>query len=150
MYFANSNIDTAAEYEKRLGEARKVAAAEGVELAAEPYDHEEWCREVAAGYENEPEKGARCDRCFKYNLEKTKRFAAKRGLSAFTTSLTVSPHKVSERVFAAGRAAADETTSFLEENFKKQEGFKRSLERSAELGLYRQSYCGCEYGKLRT
>ena len=147
MYFANSNIDTREEYEKRLAAARRLAAAEGVELFAEPYDHEEWLREVAAGYEAEPEKGARCARCFRYNLAKTAAFAAARGYEAFTTSLTVSPHKVSEQVFAAGRAAASGPSTFLEENFKKREGFKRSLERSAALGLYRQSYCGCEFSK---
>jgi len=144
MYFANSNIDTREEFEKRLAEARKLAAAEGVELVAEPYDHEEWLKEVASGYEAEPEKGQRCARCFRYNLGKTAAYAAAHGLEAFTTSLTVSSHKVSEQVFAAGRDAG---ANFLAENFKKHEGFKRSLARSAELGLYRQSYCGCEFSK---
>ena len=149
MYFANSNLDSAEEYARRLDAARRLADAEGVALAAEPYNHEEWLKEVAAGYENEPEKGTRCDRCFRYNLAKTAAFAAARGLEAFTTSLTVSPHKVSERVFAAGKQAAQEMNGpkFLSENFKKREGFKRSLVRSAELGLYRQSYCGCEFSQ---
>ena len=147
MYFANSNIDTLGEYEKRLTEARKVAAAEGVEIFAEPYNHDEWLKEVAAGYENEPEKGARCERCFRYNLKKTAEFAREHGYERFTTSLTISPHKVSEQVFAAGFAAGE---NFLPENFKKHEGFKRSLLRSKELKLYRQSYCGCEFSKVHS
>lgn len=142
MLFANSNIDTKDEFDKRLGEARRLASADGVEIAALPYDHDEWLREVAAGFEAEPEKGARCMRCFRYNLAKAARYAAAHGFDAFTTSLTVSPHKVSEMVFAAS-----DDPHFLKENFKKHEGFKRSLERSAELGLYRQSYCGCEFSK---
>lgn len=163
MYFANSNIDTAAEFEKRKGEAKRLADHDRVGFAAEPYDHEEWLREVASGFEHEPEKGARCERCFRYNLAKTAAYAKAHGFDAFTTSLTVSPHKVSEVVFAAGREAeAKYSTSqlsnyptsqpsncptFLPENFKKKEGFKLSLKRSAELGLYRQSYCGCEFSR---
>lgn len=142
MFFANSNIDTEEEFERRLGAARKVAEAEGVELVPLKYDHEEWKREVAAGLEGEPEKGRRCEKCFRYNLKKTAEACGKLGMDAFTTSLTVSPHKVSEMVFGAS-----EDERFLKENFKKQEGFKRSLKRSEELGLYRQSYCGCEFSK---
>lgn len=142
MLFANSNIDTAEEFEKRLCEARRLAEAEGVPVEALPYDHEEWLREVAAGFESEPEKGERCRRCFRYNLAKAAEYAEAHGFDAFTTSLTVSPHKVSEMVFAA-----NDDPRFLKENFKKHDGFKRSLERSAELGLYRQSYCGCEFSK---
>lgn len=142
MLFANSNIDTAEEFDKRLGEARRLAAAEGVEIDAVPYDHDEWLREVAAGFEMEPEKGERCRRCFRYNLAKAAEYAKAHGFDAFATSLTVSPHKVSEMVFSAS-----DDPMFLKENFKKGDGFKRSLERSAQLGLYRQSYCGCEFSR---
>jgi len=157
MYFANSNIDTEAEFEKRKAEAKKLADHDRVGFAAEPYDHEEWLREVAAGYEHESEKGARCERCFRYNLAKTAAYARAHGFDAFTTSLTVSPHKVSEVILRVGQeVASDNSTSqlspnsrptFLPENFKKKEGFKLSLKRTAELGLYRQSYCGCEFSK---
>jgi len=156
MLFANSNISDEVEFEKRKTAAQQLADADGVALASLPYDHDEWLREVAAGYEREPEKGARCERCFRYNLALTAAYAAAHGFDAFTTSLTVSPHKVSEKVFEAGRAAEAMTkvsgevaprTAFLAENFKKREGFKRSLARSAELGLYRQSWCGCEFSK---
>lgn len=142
MLFANSNIDSREEYERRLVAARTLAAAEGVELFALDYDHEEWLREVAAGNEDAPEKGARCAKCFRYNLAKTAAFAREHGFDAFTTSLTVSPHKPSAMVFASS-----DDPLFLREDFKKRDGFKDSLKRSAALGLYRQNYCGCEFSK---
>ena len=152
MFFANSNIDTKEEFEKRLGEAKKLAAVDGVKIVALPYDHEEWLREVAAGYEHEPEKGARCARCFRYNLTKAAEYAKAHGFENFTTSLTVSPHKVSSMIFAAAKSHLSSLIphpSFLEIDFKKNEGFKLSTRRAKELGLYRQSYCGCEFSKWR-
>lgn len=148
MLFANSNIDTREEFEKRLGEAKKLAAVEGVEIHALPYDHEEWLREVAIGYEDAPEKGARCERCFRYNLAKAAEFAVEHGFREFTTSLTVSPHKVSPVIFSVAKALAGRV-EFLPEDFKKREGFKLSVRRTQELGLYRQAYCGCEFSKWR-
>ena len=148
MYFANSNIDTKEEWEKRLEAAKILAAVEGVPLFVEPYDHEEWLREVAAGLEGEPEKGARCLRCFRYNIGKAVKFAAENGFGAVTSSLTISPHKVSAAVFEAGKGAAEGTgVEFLEYDFKKKDGFLKSLKRAKELGLYRQGYCGCEFSK---
>lgn len=157
LLFANSNLDTRAEYERRKAAAAALAAHDGVAFAALDYDHGEWLREVAAGFEDEPEKGRRCERCFRYNLGKAAAYAAARGCEAFTTSLTVSPHKPSALVFAAGRAAAESCAAtgagaapqFLEEDFKKKEGFKLSVRRAAELGLYRQSYCGCEFSRRK-
>ena len=151
LLFANSNIDTAEEFERRRAAAETLAKADGVPFAVLPYDHEEWLREVAAGYEDAPEKGARCARCYRYNLEKAAAFAAAHGQDAFTTSLTVSPHKPSAVVFAAGeavgRAVAPRPLQFLADDFKKRDGFKLSVRRAAELGLYRQSYCGCEFSR---
>jgi len=144
LFFSNSNIDTEAEFEKRLDNARKLAEADGVEVVADTYDHADWLEKVAKGFENAPEKGARCARCFRYNLARTAAWAAAHGYEAFTTSLTVSPHKVSPMVFAAG---ADVSSAFLPVDFKKKDGFLRSLRRAEELGLYRQSYCGCEYSR---
>jgi predicted adenine nucleotide alpha hydrolase (AANH) superfamily ATPase len=145
MYFSNSNLDSREEYERRLAEARKVAAAEGVELEADAYDHGRWLREVAAGYEDEPEKGCRCERCFAYSLARTAEFLGNTGYDAFCTSLTVSPHKPSAVIFASSG-----DSRFLKEDFKKKEGFRLSVRRAAELGLYRQTYCGCEFSKRKT
>ena len=159
LFFSNSNIDTEAEFEKRLTNARKLAEADGVELVADSYDHEDWLEKVAKGFEDAPEKGARCARCFRYSLARTAAWAVERGYEAFTTSLTVSPHKVSPMVFEAGADAAwgvsakdcggsaTAAPKFLPVDFKKKDGFLRSLRRAAELGLYRQSYCGCEFSR---
>ena len=161
LFFSNSNIDTEAEFEKRLDNARTLADAEGVELAADAYDHADWLAKVAKGLEDAPEKGARCARCFRFNLARTAAYAAAHGYDAFTTSLTVSPHKVSRMVFEAGADAAWSVSAkecggsaaaapaFLPVDFKKKDGFLRSLRRAAELGLYRQSYCGCEFSRRK-
>ena len=152
MLFANSNIDTKDEFEKRLGEAEKLAKVDDVKIVALPYDHDEWLREVAAGYEHEPEKGARCARCFRYNLTKAAEYAKAHGFDEFTTSLTVSPHKVSRTIFDVAKSLPSSLfplPSFLETDFKKREGFKLSVKRTKELGLYRQGYCGCEFSKWR-
>ena len=149
LFFSNSNLDSREEYEKRLAAARTLAAAEGARLVADPYDPASWERAVA-GFEGEPEGGARCDRCFRHNLGRAAAMAAEAGFAAFSTSLTVSPHKSSPRVFAAGRAAAAETPGappFLEVDFKKKDGFLDSVRRARALGLYRQSYCGCRFSK---
>ena len=75
MLFANSNIDTREEFEKRKVEAEKLARIDGVGFASLKYDHEEWLREVARGFEHEPERGERCARCFRYNLRKAAEYA---------------------------------------------------------------------------
>lgn len=142
MFFSNSNIDTREEFDRRLAEARKLAAADGVELVVDGYDHAAWLRDVAAGFEDEPEKGRRCERCYRYNLARTAAYAERNGFNAFTTSLTVSPHKPSAKVFAVC-----DDPKFLHEDFKKRDGFLFSVKRAAELGLYRQPYCGCEFSK---
>ena len=159
LFYSNSNIDTREEFEKRLDNARKLAAAEGVEIVADTYDHADWLEKVAKGLEDAPEKGARCAKCFRYSLARAAAWAAAHGCEAFTSSLTVSPHKVSAMVFSAGEDAAWEMSAkdcggsaaaapkFLPVDFKKLDGFLRSLRRTAELGLYRQSYCGCEYSR---
>ena len=160
LFFSNSNIDTREEFDRRLAALRQLAAADGVEVVVDEYDHAGWLEQVAWGHEGEPERGARCARCFRYSLARAARYAAEHGLEAFASSLTVSPHKVSPMVFAAGKDAAWAASTadcggasahapdFLEVDFKKRDGFLASLRRSAELGLYRQNYCGCEFSKL--
>ena len=147
MFYSNSNIDTREEFDRRAVEAKKLAEADSVEIAFDEYDHDRWLKEVAEGYETEPEKGRRCERCFRFNLERTARYAAENGYDAFTTSLSVSPHKPSALIFAAGDEKSSASVKFLREDFKKKEGFKISVKRACELGLYRQGYCGCEFSK---
>ena len=149
LFYSNSNIDTEEEFAKRLAALRAFAAAEGVEVVADAYDPASWERAVA-GLEAEPEGGARCDRCFRHNLGRAAAKAAELGFEAFSTTLTVSPHKSSPRVFAAGREAAAESPggpAFEARDFKKRDGFLDSVRLAKAYGLYRQDYCGCRFSR---
>lgn len=106
---------------------------------------DEW-QQAVAGLEDEPEGGRRCDVCFLVRLRHAARKARELGCEVFTTTLTISPHKPLARVAPAGEQAAAETGGrFLPEDFKKRDGFRRSVELSKQYGLYRQRYCGCLY-----
>lgn len=147
LFFSNCNIDTREEFERRLEAARTLGAADDVEVVADAYDHDTWLEKCAKGLETSPEKGPRCARCFRHSMSRTAEYAAAHGFDAFTSSLTVSPHKISSMVFAAGNESAKEGVKFLEADFKKKNGFLQSTKRATELALYRQAYCGCEFSK---
>lgn len=140
LYFSNSNINSKAEFEKRLTYVEKIADIFDVGLEIDTYRHDDWLEQVR-GLENEAEKGLRCVKCFAWGLRRTAQKAADMGIENFATSLTVSPHKNSRVIFAAGK----QYSGFQALDFKKQDGFKRSRELSEKLALYRQSYCGCEF-----
>ncbi len=149
-YFHNPNIYPQAEYLRRLEAAQQVADNQGFQLIIAEYDPAGWEKAVR-GWEKEPEQGRRCQACFEYNLNATAAQAKRLGIRLFTTTLTISPHKRTAQVFAAGQAAARARgLEFLALDFKKQDGFKRSLEISRALGLYRQDYCGCQYSRDRS
>lgn len=144
-FFHNPNIHPAAEYQRRAQEAEKVASRMGFEIIIPEYNADEWMKFIK-GLEQEPEKGKRCEKCFEFNLNATAAQAKVRDIPFFTTTLTISPHKRSEIILELGRRAGlKENVQFLAENFKKKEGFKRSLTLSHEMDLYRQKYCGCKY-----
>lgn len=144
-FFHNPNIYPVSEYRKRLAEAEKAAAALGFFLIAPEYEPKEWLQAVQ-GLENEPERGLRCAACFTYNLQAAAAKAKELDFPLFTTTLTISPHKVSAMIMLAGQTAAQTCgVKFLELDFKKQGGFKRSLQISNDLELYRQNYCGCRF-----
>lgn len=145
VYFFNPNIAPNEEYERRRDELVKYCEKIGVELVVEDGSHENWL-EFISGLENEPEKGKRCEKCFEYRLLQAVRKAKELGISNFTTTLTVSPHKNSQIIFKiAEKIAADERMCFIAENFKKQNGFLRTMELAKENDFYRQNYCGCEF-----
>jgi predicted adenine nucleotide alpha hydrolase (AANH) superfamily ATPase len=145
LYYCDSNIFPKSEWQKRLKNLEKISASENVSLIVEEYDHESWKRFVA-GLEGELEGGKRCSKCFEYRLEKAAKEARANGFDCFTTTLTVAPMKKSEKIFAIGdRIAAQHGVRFLKIDFKKNNGFKKSVEESKRLGLYRQNYCGCEF-----
>jgi predicted adenine nucleotide alpha hydrolase (AANH) superfamily ATPase len=143
LFFSNSNIYPEEEHNKRLREVLKLAGIADVPLIIDDPAHDEWLNVVANGKEGEPERGPRCALCFKYALQKTFARMQERGLDLFTTTLTVSPHKSSDLIAAIGKEISK--SAYLDVNFKKQNGFKRTLELSEEYELYRQSYCGCEF-----
>ncbi len=100
------------------------------------------------GLEHEPEGGDRCRVCFRQRLEKTAGIASLSGYDYFGTTLTVSPHKSYKIISETGRELALRySLTFLDRDFKKKDGFRRSIELSVKYGLYRQNYCGCEYSK---
>jgi predicted adenine nucleotide alpha hydrolase (AANH) superfamily ATPase len=141
LFFSNSNLFPAEEFERRLEATRVLASATGCELVVDEYDHGSW-QEFVAGLEAEPERGARCLLCFEFSFQRAARYARAHGFDGLATTLTVSPHKRSADIFRVGRTVWD---GFLELDFKKRDGYLRSLELTRELGLYRQDYCGCEF-----
>ena len=127
--------------EENLGDI-KVYFREGIYSPAEFY-------RLTQGLENEPEGGARCSVCFRQRLEKTAEEASLSGYDFFGTTLTVSPHKNYRIISEIGRELALRYgLSFLDRDFKKKDGFRRSVELSKKYELYRQNYCGCEYSKV--
>lgn len=142
LCFSNANLAPADEYERRLEAAQQLAAHVQAPLLIDPPDHEAW-RQAVAGLEQAPEGGERCLRCFRYALTRVQAMAAAQGFDYFTTSLTISPHKNSTAIFAIGREL--DPARFLARDFKKRDGFRRSTEIARACGLYRQSYCGCEF-----
>ena len=103
---------------------------------------------AAAGFEDEPEGGARCTRCFLLRMEETARRAAAGGFDFFCTTLSVSPHKDAERINRIGDVlAARYAVRWLPSDFKKRNGYLRSTQLAREFGLYRQADCGCEFSR---
>ncbi len=140
LFFSNSNISPREEYEKRLENIRKLADILDLRLVEDLYDHDRWLRHVR-GLEDEPEQGRRCMKCFEFNLARASRMADRLRLPAFTTSLSVSRYKQSAKVFEVGYAFP----KFEAIDFKKKDGYSRSIALSRLYGLYRQNYCGCEF-----
>lgn len=145
MYFNNPQIFPATEYAKRLIETKKAGKIIGVEVVEGNRDYDSWLSYVA-GLESEPEGGKRCAKCFEFNLEETAKTAKFHNFDAFTTTLTVSPHKNAETINEIGRKLGEKHgIKFVEADFKKNDGFLKSCEKCHEHDIYRQDYCGCEF-----
>jgi predicted adenine nucleotide alpha hydrolase (AANH) superfamily ATPase len=141
-YFFNPNIHPADEYEKRLQVAQTIAESIGFPLTAGTYQPEEWLKAMV-GLEREPEGGKRCEVCYRLRLKAAFQHIENHGFDAFTTTLTVSPHKPASIVNRIGTEIGGD--KFLARDFKKKDGFKRANEIAKKLGVYRQHYCGCVY-----
>lgn len=151
VFYYNPNISESEEYRKRVKEQirfiREFPTQHKVEFIEGDYEPEEFYKAVK-GLESEPEGGGRCFKCYELRLRKTAELAGREKFDYFTTTLTVSPLKNSVKLNEIGLKVAKETaTEYLLSDFKKKEGYKRSIELSKEYGLYRQNYCGCVYSK---
>jgi len=149
-FFLNPNIHPEEEFQARLEALTRVSRHYHVHLWIPPYRPEEWF-EAVRGYEREPEGGARCGICFRFRLEATARAARAASLSHFATTLTIGPRKDSGRINAlGGEIALRYGLAYHGRDFKKQDGFRKSVEKSRQLGLYRQRSCGCRFSRDET
>ena len=151
LYFYNPNITSEEEYIKRADELKRLVKEMGinskVKIIVEEYGCEEFYR-ISKGLENEPERGRRCLECFELRLDKTANYAKRNDFDYFTTTLTISPHKNADLLNAIGEKKGKEyNVDYLFSDFKKKNGYKRSIELSTEYNLYRQDFCGCIYSK---
>jgi len=145
IHFYNPNIYPDTEYFRRLEETKRVAAKLGIKVITGEYAHPVW-RELVRGHEDDPEKGERCLICYRERLEATARLAREKKFAWFASTLSVSPHKLADELSRIGWEAAEKYgVGFYDRDFKKQDGFRKSLEVSKEFDLYRQDYCGCEF-----
>ena len=147
LLYYNPNIEPEEEYLHRLSEQKRLLSLlpEEIPLLACGYDHEAF-EAFAPAMAGEPEGGKRCLACFAMRLNETAEQARKHGFEYFTTTLSVSPHKNADNVNRIGEEAGKRHgVKYLFADFKKKNGYLRSLELSKEYGLYRQDYCGCRY-----
>lgn len=152
LLFYNPNISPEAEYNTRLRELERFlrdAKLDGkVDILPSKYEPERFF-EVARGFEDAPEGGERCKRCFSLRLEESAIAAKDGGFDYFTTTLSISPHKNVELLTRIGEEMSEKYgVKYLYSDFKKKGGYLRSCRLSEEYGLYRQEYCGCVYSKL--
>jgi predicted adenine nucleotide alpha hydrolase (AANH) superfamily ATPase len=146
LFYYNPNIFPADEYQHRLETQKEVLEKTGFATLVEGnYQHSDFLSAVR-GYEGEPEGGARCEFCFRLRMEEAARLAKEGDYDYFATTLSVSPHKDAALLGKIGEELeARYGVKHLPSDFKKREGYKRSVALSNELGLYRQDYCGCEF-----
>ena len=151
IYYYNPNIHPQVEYIRRINELKKFISnfktKNIVNFVEEKYDADEYFNQIK-GLENLGEKSERCYKCYKFRMEKASRYAKDNGFDYFTTTLSISPYKNAKWINEIGSILENKyKIKYLYADFKKKNGYKRSLELSKEYGLYRQDYCGCIYSK---
>lgn len=151
VFYYNPNISDEEEYRKRVKEQirfiKEFPSNNPVDFIEGDYDSDSFFH-IARGLENCPEGGERCFKCYELRLDKTAELAKKLGVDYFTTTLTISPLKNSAKLNETGLKCQEKYgVPYLLSDFKKREGYKRSIELSREYDLYRQNYCGCVYSK---
>lgn len=143
-FFLNPNIHPEEEYLKRMKVTEDIAKIASINLTKGIYRSDFWF-DLCDKYKNEPEGGKRCLLCYEMRLKEAFKICKLRKFDYFTTTLTISPHKKSRDIFDIGRKLGGE--SFLAIDFKKQDGFKKTIEKASRHSLYRQNYCGCIYSR---
>lgn len=146
-FFYNPNIHPLEEYRKRLAVAKEVSRILDFPLIEGEYNYKDW-HILTEDFKNEPERGKRCDICFKMRLDKTWNKALGLNIPFFTTTLTISPYKDALRIFSLGKNISP--SGFLFRDFKQRGGFKRTIDFSKRYNLYRQNYCGCIYSRRKS
>ena len=147
IFYSNSNIFPQEEYEKRLQEQKRYAKIIGICVVDDTYNEQDYL-DFVKGLEKEKEGGLRCRACFEFRLRRTAKYAKEHGFDIFATTLTVSPHKNSTVINEIGQKISEEEgIEFFPGNFKKQDGYKKSVELSKKYNLYRQNYCGCRFSR---
>ncbi len=151
IFYYNPNIFPDEEYRKRAEEQQKLidkmCTKHPIHCVIGEYEKERFYQ-VAKGLEDEPECGERCQRCYRLRLQKTAELAKEMDVSLFTTTLTISPLKKAEVLNRIGMEIAQEQgLQYLVSDFKKKNGYQRSVVLSKEYGLYRQDFCGCVYSR---
>lgn len=155
IFFYNPNITDEGEYRRRLEAQRSFieifnsspTAPARVALVVGTYEPNVFIR-ACEGHEGDPEGGVRCEICFSLRLAKAAEHASLHGFDCFSTTLSVSPHKDHAAIARiGGRLGMQCGVEFIAEDFKKHNGYARSVELSKAYGLYRQSYCGCEFAR---
>ena len=151
IFYYNPNISPREEFDRRVAELQRLVARlpheNDMRVIVGDYDNDAFMA-MCRGHEDDPEGGARCERCFRMRLGEAAKLAARLGSDYFTTTLTISPLKDAQLLNAIGLELAGRAgVPWLCSDFKKKNGYKRSCELSAEYGLYRQDYCGCVFSK---
>ncbi|MBQ8981681.1 MAG: epoxyqueuosine reductase QueH [Eubacterium sp.] len=151
VFYFNPNISPQSEFEKRFAEQKRLVeslpAKNKIELVKGEYDYNVFL-EIAKGLEDVREGGERCFKCYRMRLEQTAALAKEQGFDYFCTTLSISPLKNSQKINEIGFDIAEKYgVKWLPSDFKKREGYKRSIELSREYDLYRQNFCGCVYSK---
>lgn len=149
VFYYNPNIFPESEYTKRILEQQmligNMEVKHPVSFIAGTYDREKFY-EMAKGLEHVKEGGERCFRCYRIRLEEAARIAKEGDFDYFTTTLSISPMKNAAKLNEIGEKVGEKAgVRYLKSDFKKKNGYKRSIELSKEYGLYRQDYCGCEF-----
>ena len=147
VFYSNDNIYPYSEYEHRLNEildfTKKIDSS--INVLYDEYNEDDYNNAVK-GLEHLGEKTKRCYECYKLRMEKTAKFAKENNYDYFTTTLSISPHKIERWINEIGYDLENKyNVKYLYSNFKKEDGYKHSIELSKEYNLYRQDYCGCKY-----